>query len=378
MRVEVTKKITFFTPTMKRTGSEIVLFNLVNSLSSEFSAKLISKYKGELLNKITSSVKPVFLYKQIPSNLSQRILNKLKKEIITPFTLLKCKESVWYINTIILSEFLEHAQKNNIKTILHVHELEQIFKDLPVKQIETLINYPELIIANSKATEQVLNKHGRTKPIKICYPAIDTGNIVNDKEIYSEFRKKLNISESSFVWLMSGTLDENKNPILFTEIAKEIITTHPNSIFIWIGGANINAFEILCKQTAVSLNLSDKIIWITNPGSDYLNYFNCANGFVLTSKKESFSLATLEAILLGLPVVAQDCDGVREILQNDIGKIVEERENPKRMADEMRKYMDGTYKTDIEKGRERAKEFDISIWSKKWSEILNDYFKNSI
>src|ERR1700752_2871460 len=124
MSVEAAKKITFFTPTMKRTGSEIVLFNLVNKLSPEFSATLISKYKGELLNKIKPSVKASFLYKQPPLNLFQRILNKLKKEIITSFTLLRCKKSVWYINTIILGEFLEYAKSKQIKTSVHVHELE--------------------------------------------------------------------------------------------------------------------------------------------------------------------------------------------------------------------------------------------------------------
>ncbi len=338
MSVEAAKKITFFTPTMKRTGSEIVLFNLVNNIDNQFSAKLISKYKGELLNKIKPSVKASFLYKKPPLNLFQRILNKLEKEIITPFTLSRCKKSVWYINTIILGEFLEYAKRRHIKTIVHVHELEQIFKDLPARQIERLINYPELVIANSKATEQVLNKYGRTKQIKVCYPAINTHNIASNKEVFFSFRKRLNIPEHSFVWVMCGTLDENKNPFLFIEVAHEIIHTHPDVMFIWIGGANLKSFEISCKQKAASLNLSGKISWITNPGSDYLNYFNCANGFVLTSKKESFSLVTLEALLLGLPVVAQDCGGVKEILQNDIGKIVEEKENPKKMANEMRIY----------------------------------------
>ncbi len=32
----------------------------------------------------------------------------------------------------------------------------------------------------------------------------------------------------------------------------------------------------------------------------------------------------------------------------------------------------------LKKGRERAKEFDISIWSKKWNEILSNYFESSI
>jgi glycosyltransferase involved in cell wall biosynthesis len=372
------KNITFFTPTMKRTGSELVLFNLVNNLDSSFSAKLFSKYKGELLNKLNSVIKADYLYTKAPLNFVERVVNKLKKEIIIPSKLSACKNSIWYINTIILPEFLEYAKVQNINTIVHVHELEQMFEDQPLHQIETLIKHPKLIIANSHATEQILHKYGRTQDIKVCYPAIDTNRIAKNKDIYISYRKKLNISSNTFVWVMCGSLDKNKNPSLFIDIAKEVLKTHPNALFMWIGGASIKEFELDCKQKAASLNLSDKIIWITEPGDNYLNYFKCADGFVLTSKRESFSLVTIEALLLELPVVANNCVGVTEILRKDVGKIVEEESNTKEMANEMLKFMNGTYILDVEKGKQRAKEFDIKIWSKKWNEILNDYFAENV
>ena len=77
----VKKNITFFTPSMKRTGSELVLFNLVNTLDKSFSAKLFSKYKGELLSDINPVVKAEYLYTKSPNNFAARIVNKLKKEI---------------------------------------------------------------------------------------------------------------------------------------------------------------------------------------------------------------------------------------------------------------------------------------------------------
>ena len=110
-------------------------------------------------------------------------------------------------------------------------------------------------------------------------------------------------------------------------------------------------------------------------GEEYQNYFNCADGFILTSKKESFSLVTVEALLLGLPVVTHDCGGVREILKEDIGVIVKEKNNVTQFAEAMVHFMDNSHAHDKAKGIARAQEFDISIWSQKWNAILDNYTK---
>lgn len=372
----IKNKITFFSPYMMRTGSEIVLLNLLNHINKEYKIRVVSKYKGELLNKIQNNISTEFLYRYLSLNIIKRILNKFKSILYIPYKLNKYKDSIWYVNTIALPDIIKHAKENKIKTIVHVHELEQMFNLLSVSALENLINYPDLIIANSKATERVLNKYGRTKKIKICYPAIDTSSIIKNKKSYTLFRKKLNIPSNKFVWAMCGTLDENKNPFLFIDVADEILKTHPLTSFIWIGGGKNTSLEISCKQKSAEKGLSEKIIWITHPGDDYLNYFNTADGFFLTSKKESFSLVTLEALLLELPVVANDCDGVREVLQDSTGKIVA-GENVKKMAMEMIDYMDKKNIHDVEKGKQIAYQFDIGLVEKQWNEILTTYFKQN-
>ena len=176
-----------------------------------------------------------------------------------------------------------------------------------------------MIIANSKVTAKVLSGYGRKNGVEICYPAIKVRDIIKDKLIYSDFRKKLGIADDMFLWVMSGSMDENKNPHLFIDIAFEVLKSWPNALFMWIG-ATENELLKNCKKRVIELGLEEKIIWIANIGADYYNYFNCADGFVLTSVKESFSLVTIEALLFKLPIVVQDCGGVREILQDDIGQ----------------------------------------------------------
>lgn len=364
--------ITFLTPTMQRTGSEIVLFNLISRISENYIVKLISVYKGELLFMLNKRHLIYYVHKERPKSVISKIRFKIKEYLF--FKILNANRfSTWYINTIVLWDYLEFAEKNKVKVILHVHELEQMFELLSKEQLNRAVNYPDLIIANSNYTKQLVQKYGRTKPIELCYPAIDTKKVAPNSEIKKAYRSRLNIRDNSFVWAMCGTLDDNKNPELFIDIAFELITLNPNIVFLWIGGANDSAYGNEIKRKVAQKNIDDNIIWIDSVGEEYLNYFNCADGFVLTSKKESFSIVTVEALLLGLPVVTHDCGGVKEILREDIGTIVVEKNNVSQFTMAMSSYMNDLTLHNKIKGIERAQEFDIEIWSEKWNTILDNY-----
>ncbi|MES2568230.1 MAG: glycosyltransferase family 4 protein [Bacteroidota bacterium] len=367
--------ITFFTPSMHRTGSEIVLFNLISHISDIFSVKIVSVFKGSLLPLFNEKHIITFIHKKRPDSFISKLKFKITEQFFIPWILKGYHKSTWYINTIVLWDYLKHAEEYKIKVILHVHELEQIFALLSKEQLARIVDYPELIIANSNYTTQLLQSFGRTKPIELCYPAINTKEFVANKETKSTYRKKLKISESAFVWAMCGSLDDNKNPELFIDVAFELMKVKPNSIFIWIGGTADVVFENKCKAYALEKKVANNILWINIEGEEYRNYFNCADGFVLTSKKESFSIVTLEALLLELPIVANDCGGVKEILRDDVGVVIKDKGNVDQFVNAMLNYMDNNTVYDKVKGILRAQEFDLNIWSKKWNAILDNYTK---
>ncbi len=374
-RKQATKAITFITPTLDRKGSEIALVNLLQQINTSFQIKLIAKYKGVLFDLVLKSVNKAFLFDGKPKRTYyHRIKARLAIKARMRLLLGAEADSVFYINTIILPDVLAFAQQKKIKTIVHIHELEQMYTQLNLLQIQRLVAYPDLIIANSKASAAVIDNYGRRENVEICYPSLNTENIKPDKKSRDTYRKKLNIADNAFLWVMSGSLDKNKNPFLFIDIAGEILKTKSNVKFMWIGGTVDTSFEKLCKDKTVEGKLSDSVIWLGDVAEEYYGYMNCADGFVLTSEKESFSLVTVEALLLGLPVVTQNCGGVKEILQNDIGKIVEEKNDVVRMAVEMMKFMGGEYKVDKEKQTERAKQFDSVAIGKHWNDILERYF----
>ena len=106
---------------------------------------------------------------------------------------------------------------------------------------------------------------------------------------------------------------------------------------------------------------------------DYYDHLNAADGFVLTSAKESFSLVSVEAAYLGKPVVAFDCGGVREIVSEGMGTIVGSW-NVSDLVREMSKVMNGETRFDSLVARERVKEFFVGTQGERWLGLMRKYF----
>jgi glycosyltransferase involved in cell wall biosynthesis len=363
-------KITFFSQSLQRTGSEIVLYQLLRHLDVSFNPSLVSFFKGELADEL-ATIPQTTIYSSKPGgSFLSRLNHYLEREFGMPRKLKAFHDSVWYVNTIALPDVVSYAKKNKIRLLVHVHELEQMFELLSEERIRNLVEYPEWIIANSEASKLVLNKYGRKDRISVCYPCMDTTLVRRDEALYNTKRKELGFVSGDFLWLMSGTLDRNKNPFLFMEAASLLLKQQPHARFAWLGGTSDTTFEQECKERCKALNLQDRFTWLGSMGKEYTASFNCADGFMLSSRKESFSLATLEALLLGLPVVANDCGGVSELLQTDIGKIVSSDNRAQGLATEMERYMNKEWMVDIEKQRQRAMQFDVNTIAPRWNNLL--------
>ena len=269
-----------------------------------------------------------------------------------------------------MTGILKFAKENEIKTIVHIHELQQMYDLLSTEEINVLTQYPDCIIANSKASQNIVMNFGRTKHIQIIYPCLNFSNIKISKP---NLRKDYNF-DNDFVWLMSGTLDSNKNPFLFVDIAHELKKSNQSFKMVWLGNASSNNNIVnQFKSYIIKKKCSDVIVWINEPSDNYYDYFNMANGFVLTSKLESFSLVTLEAIYLGLPVVANNCVGVSEILENKFGYVSTEKSNATEMVNAMLKYMNNEILFNKKTLMQRALQFDSNIIGEEWIETLNKF-----
>ena len=140
------------------------------------------------------------------------------------------------------------------------------------------------------------------------------GNVVlNGIEIPSD--NSLNIkTENSMVTVGTVALfKKQKNYPLFIDLCESITNEYSNVNFISIGTGP--DYEII-KQYTNKLNLESKINFLGNQSNALEIMKDKFDVFVLTSIKEGLPNVIMEAMSVGLPVVATDVGGVSELVKH--------------------------------------------------------------
>lgn len=150
-------------------------------------------------------------------------------------------------------------------------------------------------------------KIGNEDKYRLIYNKI---TVEKDKIKKGILRKELNINQDTKIIGNVSRVDEQKNPFLFVDIAKEYLKNNDNTLFVWIGDGRL-------KEQAINyvkkLNLEDKVKFIgfRENGIDYLNDFDL---LLLTSNWEGVPITILEAIELNIPIFSTDVGGIKEII----------------------------------------------------------------
>ena len=134
-----------------------------------------------------------------------------------------------------------------------------------------------------------------------------------------EMKASLGIPASSHVVGAVGRLAIPKLPLDFVQAAAQLHTKYPDLHFVWVGSG---PFEAEARELTRQLGLDEVIHWLGHRVDANLIYriFDC---FVLLSRWEANPLVILEAISAGVPVIASDNLGARELIgDGDYGMLV--------------------------------------------------------
>lgn len=156
-------------------------------------------------------------------------------------------------------------------------------------------------------------------------------NIVNN--IFINDNKQTSI-KNDFLFINVAFLDKNKNQTLLIQAFYDAFKVNKN-IKLWIigDGSEFNNLNDLINQ----LNMTEQIFLLGRANRDEVrNLLSQAKVFVLSSKFETFGVAIIEALGMGLPVISTKCGGPESIITSKKLGILVENDDQKSLTEALR------------------------------------------
>ena len=146
----------------------------------------------------------------------------------------------------------------------------------------------------------VLQRHFQVIPHPAPgFPAVDRGMA----------RVKLGLPSQAWVWLAVGRLVPLKAFDLLLDAFARLRSDPDHPVFLCIAGGGD---EAPLRRRAENLGVASRLL--IGETDDIAEFYAVADAYVSTSRTESFGMANLEALYMGLPVLATVAGGVTEVL----------------------------------------------------------------
>jgi len=218
------------------------------------------------------------------------------------------------------------------------------------------------IIAISNATKDyVLSLGADPDKVEVLYNGVDLDRFKPIIGARAQVRKTLGIPEDAVVATTVRRLVYKNGIDTLLESAKITIQKNRKLVYLVIGkGPDLNDVKAKTAQLGIEKNF---VLAGFVSDEDLPSYYNAADFFVLPSKSgEGLPLVALEAMACGLPLVATDVGGIREVIVEGYGKIVPPN-NPQSLAEAILEFAN----TNLESLRPNLRK----IMTKKYSWDMN-------
>jgi glycosyltransferase involved in cell wall biosynthesis len=129
-----------------------------------------------------------------------------------------------------------------------------------------------------------------------------------------EARDALGLPQDLTIIGNNARLSDQKNPLLFLEVAKAITEKHPYVRFVWVGDGPLRE---TCERFISENGLTDKVL-LYGYRDDTEAIVAAYDVFLLTSRYEGLPYAPIEAMRAGVPIVATDVVGNRELVNSNL------------------------------------------------------------
>ena len=188
--------------------------------------------------------------------------------------------------------------------------------------VELSVGYANLadqIFAPSESVAKILKERNVQTPIVVVPTGIDVNSFAQGDGL--SVRNDFNIPGDAYVVGYAGRLALEKNLEFLSQVVAIFLKRQPNAHFLVVGeGPSEEIIKTVFKKEGADsrLHFAGRL-----EGKKLVAAYHAMDVFAFASQSETQGLVLVEAMAAGVPVVAQDAPGVREVVEDKInGRII--------------------------------------------------------
>jgi glycosyltransferase involved in cell wall biosynthesis len=175
-----------------------------------------------------------------------------------------------------------------------------------IKLIPKFFSQSSNIVTVSRFSKRQFIKYLGVKPSII--------SVIHNSSIQPSIKKLNYNSTIDKVVLTVGRLSNEKNPLIWLDVAESLSKIEPNVQFIWVGADSYEKESIMKIIDKKELGQKVKIIeYVDDPSF----YYRLASVYFQPSLMESHGIAVIDAMSYGIPCVVSKIGGLTESVTNE-------------------------------------------------------------
>ena len=184
------------------------------------------------------------------------------------------------------------------------------------------------MISVSSEMSRHLAQQVNSQKIVIIPNGVDPA-IVHSELSVAEARDRLGVPRDCHVLGAAGRLEHIKRLDIFLEAAKLLSAERRDTWYVIAGEGKE---EARLRALTQSLGLGDRVMFLGHR-DDIYDVLRALDILVLSSDHEGLPMVLLEALCLGVVVVARAVGGIPEVIQNGVNGILVDLPDPRDLAD---------------------------------------------
>ncbi len=318
----ITKRILMIVPWLVVGGAERVNLNLISHLTQKDSEiSVVTTIIGQKhpwlseFERFTSDIFILDLFLRLPE-FPRFIVYLIRSRGIDAVVIANS-----YLGYQLLPFLRSYCQETVFVDLLHSYE--EVWKNggYPRASVGYQSQLDLTIVTGDHVKRWMVARGADPERIHICYTNVDVDRWRPDPQRRAEIRTSLGLGEDDLLIVLIGRLTSEKRPLLFAPIIAALRKKTSSRFLALVLGDGPLRGQV--ERHIRELRLNDVMRTLGRVNDDEVfGYLAAADVFLIPSQTEGVSVATMEAMAMGVVPISADVGGQGELITADCGVLI--------------------------------------------------------